>query len=484
MSQLGFKSILNRFSFLCKMVCFSVLASPSLKVTELQAEEANTLPNVVIVFTDDQGYADLGCFGAEGFETPHIDQLAADGRIFTNFYVAQAVCSASRAALLSGCYPNRIGIRGALGPGRKDGINPEETLLPEIFKQRGYSTAHFGKWHLGDAPEFLPTRHGFDEYFGIPYSNDMWPKHPTAGDRYPPLPLIEDEKVVELNPDQSQLTKRYTEHAIDFIERNQKQPFFLYLAHSMPHVPIFASEKFAGTTERGLYGDVISEIDWSVGQIQETLKRLQLDQNTIVIFTSDNGPWLSYGPHGGSAHPLREGKGTAWEGGVRVPCVMSWPGHIPSGTTCHELAATIDILPTLTGIVGADLPEEKIDGLNILPLLLDEPEARTPHEVYYYYWVNELHAVRSGPWKLHFPHSYRHVLVHGEEGLPGKQNYPKTELELYNLDEDISESHNVLDQHPEIVQKLKKYADAARADLGDQLQKVQGANVRGLKLTK
>ncbi|MEZ6045102.1 MAG: sulfatase-like hydrolase/transferase [Planctomycetaceae bacterium] len=246
----------------------------------ISAEDANRLPNVVIVFTDDQGYQDLGVFGAEGFETPHIDQLAAEGRKFTSFYVAQAVCSASRAALLTGCYPNRIGIRGALGPGRKEGINSEETLLAEIFKQKQYATAIYGKWHLGDAPEFLPTRHGFDEYFGLPYSNDMWPLHPTAGDKYPPLPLIRNESVVKVNPAQSQLTRRYTEHTVDFIERHQDQPFFIYLAHSMPHVPIFASEEFEGKTKRGLYGDVIEEIDWSVGQVMETLDRLNLTENT------------------------------------------------------------------------------------------------------------------------------------------------------------------------------------------------------------
>ncbi|MAT14156.1 MAG: arylsulfatase [Planctomyces sp.] len=445
---------------------------------ELRGEEANSLPNVVIVFTDDQGYADLGVFGAEGFETPHIDQLAADGRKFTNFYVAQAVCSASRAALLSGCYPNRIGIRGALGPGAKIGIHADETLLPEFFQEKGYATGMYGKWHLGDAPQFLPTRHGFDEYFGLPYSNDMWPFHPTGGDRYPPLPLIENETVLETNPDQSRLTTQYTERAVDFIERNQDRPFFLYVAHSMPHVPLFVSDKYDGKTEQGLYGDVIAEIDWSVGQIREMLERLQLAENTIIIYTSDNGPWLSYGPHGGSAKPLREGKGTAWEGGVRVPCVMSWPGHIPEGTTCDELAATIDILPTLAKIIDAELPEREIDGLNILPLMTGDEDAKTPHEVYYYYWIEELHAVRSGPWKLHFPHSYRHVDVPGKDGQPGKQSYPKTEMALYNLDEDISESTNVIDAHPDVVMKLVEYAEQARGDLGDKLQKRDGAKVR------
>ncbi|MCA9039568.1 MAG: sulfatase [Planctomycetaceae bacterium] len=478
MIQTPVKSILNRFSVMCCLNGGILVLAAIFSMTELIADEANSLPNVVIVFTDDQGYADVGVFGADGFETPHIDQIARDGCQFTSFYVAQAVCSASRAALLTGCYPNRIGIRGALGPGQKMGINSSETLLPEIFKQRGYATAIYGKWHLGDAPEFLPTRHGFDEYFGLPYSNDMWPKHPTAGDRFPPLPLIENETVIELNPDQTQLTKRYTEHAVDFIERNQAKPFFLYLAHSMPHVPIFASEDFTGTTKRGLYGDVISEIDWSVGQIQDTLKRLNLDQNTIIIYTSDNGPWLSYGAHGGSAKPLREGKGTAWEGGVRVPCVMSWPGHIPAGTVCNELAATIDILPTMANIIDAKLPRTKIDGKNILSLMLSEDEAKSPHDAYYYFWQDELHAVRSGPWKLHFPHTYRHVVEPGVDGQPGQQTYPKTEMALYNLDQDISESQNLLEQYPEVAGRLQRYALKARTELGDTLVKTEATERR------
>ncbi len=415
---------------------------------------ASRLPNIVIIFTDDQGYADLGCFGAQGFETPNIDRMAAEGMRFTNFRVAQAVCSASRTGLLTGCYPNRVGILGALGPGATHGIADTEMTIAENLKQRGYATAIYGKYHLGHLPPFLPTRHGFDDYFGLPYSNDMWPKHPTS--KFPDLPLMEGEKIIEYNPDQTQLTTWYTERAVKFIENNADRPFFLYVPHSMPHVPLFVSDRFKGKSKRGLYGDVIMEIDWSVGQILETLKRLNLDDNTWVIFTSDNGPWLSYGDHGGSAGPLREGKGTTWEGGVRVPCVMRWPGRIPAGTVCNEPAMTIDILPTIAEVVGTKLPDHKIDGLSIRSLVFGEPNARCPHEAYYLYWGNELQAVVSGKWKLHFPHNYRSLVAGGSDGKPGPYKDARTELALYDLDADIGEKNNVAAQHLDIVQRLSE----------------------------
>jgi arylsulfatase A len=439
------------------------------------AVAAERPPNVVIIYADDLGYADLECFGSPSADTPHLDRMAGQGRKFTNFYVAQAVCSASRAALLTGCYPNRIGIQGALGPAATHGINSDEMTIAELLKGRGYATAIYGKWHLGHHPQFLPTRHGFDDYFGLPYSNDMWPKHPTA--KFPDLPLIEGEKTIELNPDQSKLTTWYTERAIKFIEANKQRPFFLYVPHAMPHVPLFVSEKHAGKSERGLYGDVIREIDWSVGQILQTLTKLSLDENTLVIFTSDNGPWLSYGTHGGSARPFREGKGTAWEGGVRVPCVMRWPGKIQANSECSELAATIDVLPTIAKLVGAELPARKIDGLDISSLLLSD-FAKTPHEAYWYYWGEGLHAIRSGKWKLHFPHNYVHVDLPGENGLPGKLSQPKTELALYDLENDIGELDNVSAQNPEAVAKLTALAEVARDDLGDALTKRVGKNLR------
>ena len=298
-------------------------------------------PNVVIIYTDDQGYADVGSFGAQGLTTPNLDQLAREGRRFTDFHVAQPICTASRASLLTGCYPNRIGFRGALGPHSKIGINENELTLAQMFKNQGYATGMVGKWHLGDAPQFLPTKRGFDQYYGIPYSHDMWPRHPEFPNAYPPLPLIENTTVInpDLQPDDlTHLTKDYTERAVSFVDANKNKPFFLYLAHNMPHVPLFASAGFKGHSQRGIYGDVIEEIDWSVGQVMDALKRNNLDENTLVIFASDNGPWLSYGTHAGSALPLREGKHTNWEGGTRVPCIMRWPGQIPAGTTSDAYA--------------------------------------------------------------------------------------------------------------------------------------------------
>lgn len=444
----------------------------------LAAEPAK--PNVVLVYADDLGYGDLSCYGAQGYRTPNLDRLASEGVRFTDFYVAQAVCSASRAALLTGCYSNRVGILGALGPKNNHGINDHETTLGEVFKSRGYATAAFGKWHLGHHPQFLPTRHGFDEYFGLPYSNDMWPKHPELKNGFPDLPLIEGEKTIALNPDQTQLTTQYAEHAVSFIERYKHQPFFVYLAHSMPHVPLHVSEKFGGKTERGLFGDVIEEVDWSVGQILETLERLKLERNTLVIFTSDNGPWLSYGDHAGTAGPLREGKGTSFDGGVREPCVMRWPGHIPPGTVCHEPAMTIDLLPTLAKLIGAKLPDDRIiDGLDIWPLIYGRPGAKSPHDAFYFYWGQELQAVRSGRWKLHFPHAYRSLEGEGGKGgVPTKYVQRQIHLSLFDLENDVGETKNVAAEHPEIVASLEKLAQRAREDLGDSATKQVGKNLR------
>jgi arylsulfatase A-like enzyme len=438
---------------------------------------AQTSPNVVIVFADDLAYADIGCFGAQGYQTPHIDRLAKEGRRFTDFYVTQAVCSASRAGLLTGCYPNRIGINGALGPASQIGIHADETTIAETLKTKGYATAIYGKWHLGHLPEFLPQRHGFDDYFGLPYSNDMWPHHPTA--KFPDLPLVNGEETVALNPDQTQLTTWYAEHAVKFIETNRDKPFFLYVAHAMPHVPLFVSDKFAGKTKRGLFGDVIEEIDWSVGQILETLERLKLDDRTLVIFTSDNGPWLSYGNHAGSAAPLREGKGTAWDGGVRVPCVARWPGKIPAGTVSATPWMTIDVLPTVAKLAGAPLPAKRIDGVDASDVLLGSVNGPSPHESLLFYWGNELHAIRNGRWKLHFPHTYRTLDGEpGKDGQPGPYRQEKTELALYDLVEDIGESKNVANEHGDIVRMLSSLADEARKDLGDQLTKQTGKGVR------
>ncbi|MBM3879447.1 MAG: sulfatase [Verrucomicrobia bacterium] len=447
---------------------------------------AERLPNIVLIFTDDQGYADVGVFGARGFTTPNLDRLAAEGIRFSDFHVAQAVCSASRAALLTGCYPNRVGIHGALGPASRIGLHPDEVTLAELVQQKGYATGMVGKWHLGRPSQFLPVRQGFDEYFGLPYSNDMWPYHPEAKPgTYPPLPLIEGDRVINeaVTPeDQTQLTTWYTERAVKFIERNKHQPFFLYVAHSMPHVPLYVSDKFKGKAPQGRYGDVIMEIDWSVGQILEALRTHGLDQETLVLFTSDNGPWLSYGNHAGSARPLREGKGTAWEGGTRVPFLARWPGKIRPGSVCREPAMTIDLFPTIAGLIGAELPRHRIDGLDIWPLLRGDPDAKSPHAAYFmYYAQNELQAVRSGPWKLVLPHAYRTLAGSpgGQDGIPAKYETARvTAPELYDLAREAEERANLAAQHPDVVRRLEALAEQCRRDLGDALTQQTGTGAR------
>jgi arylsulfatase A-like enzyme len=442
------------------------------------ADRPEQAPNIVLIFTDDQGYGDVGCYGAKGFRTPHVDRLAGDGIRFTDFYVAQAVCSSSRAALLTGCYPNRLGIVGALNPRDRHGISDSETTLGELCKSRGYATCAIGKWHLGHHPQFLPLRHGFDEYLGLPYSNDMWPQHPTAGKNYPALPLIEGNQTIAENPDQSQLTTMYTERAVSFIDRNAKQPFFLYVAHSMPHVPLYVSDKFKGKSDSGLHGDVLEEIDWSVGQILAALERNGLDEKTLVMFTCDNGPWLVYGNHAGTAGPLREGKGTTFEGGVRVPFIARWKGKIPAGGTCREPAMTIDLFPTIAGLIGASLPDRKIDGRDLWPLLAGQSGAKSLHEAFFFYWLNRLDAVRSGRWKLHFAHDYPHPDPPGGDARPGKITTNRIELSLFDLEKDIGETTNVADAHSDVVARLLLYAEGARADLGDAATQRKGSGVR------
>ncbi len=447
------------------------------------------LPNIVIIYADDLGYGDVGCYGAVGYETPHLDRMAAEGIRFTSFYVSQAVCSASRSSLLTGCYSNRVSIHGALNPSSEVGINSKEETIAELLKEKGYATAVFGKWHLGHHREFLPLQHGFDEYFGLPYSNDMWPvdydgtpAKEGAKAKYPPPPLIDgNEKVGEILTlkDQDKLTTLYTERAVKFIEKNKGRPFFLYGPHSMPHVPLGVSDKFRGKSKQGMYGDVIMEIDWSVGMILETIKRRGLDKKTLVIFTSDNGPWLNFGNHAGSAGPLREGKGTSWEGGVRVPFIARWPGRIPKGAVCTRMAATIDILPTIAAITGSPLPKNKIDGVNILPLVEGDQNAN-PRDHYFFYYGSALESVRQGPWKLHFPHKHRSYqgVEPGKDGRAGAYAEGQTGLELYNLENDIGEKFNVADKHPDIVERLQALAEKARAELGDSLTGRTGSEIR------
>ncbi len=454
----------------------------------LVSRGAERLPNVVIIFTDDQGYGDLGAFGAKGYTTPHIDSLARDGSKFTNFHVAQAVCSASRAALLTGSYPNRVGIHGALGPNANHGINDAETTLAEVLKARGYATGMAGKWHLGHRDPFVPNRHGFDESFGLPYSNDMWPHHPEAkAGTYPKLPLWENGKVIDpdITPEkQPNLTTWYTERAVSFIERNKAKPFFFYLAHSMPHVPLFVSEKFKGKSANGLYGDVIMEIDWSVGEVLKTLAKHGLERDTLVIFTTDNGPWLSYGTHGGSAGPLREGKGTAWEGGTRVPCLMRWPGHIPAAKTNDHFFGSVDLLPTLAGRTGAALPKLPIDGLDVWPLIAQQSGAKNPHDGYgFWYAQNELRAVVSGDgrWKLVLPHKYRTLAgrAGGRDGIPAKyEDATLAAPALYDLRADVGERNDLAATYPDEVKRLLAFAEKCRAELGDSLTQRMGNGAR------
>lgn len=445
-------------------------------------------PNIILIYTDDQGYGDLGCFGASGYKTPNIDKLAENGIRFTDFYAPQAVSSASRAGLLSGCYPNRIGISGALMPNANKGINEEEILIPELLKQKGYCTAIFGKWHLGDHRKFNPINHGFDLFYGIPYSIDMLPMSYDgipggSKTKYPLLPVYWNDSIIShLNslPGIDTLTRFLTEKSVEFISNNKNKPFFIYFPHPMPHTPLGVSEKFRNSTKQGKYGDVISEIDWSVGQIVAELKKHKLLENTLIIFTSDNGPWLNFGLHAGSTAGLREGKGTSWEGGQRVPCIMYWKDQIPKGIVSNKICSAIDILPTLAEITGTKLPNRKIDGISILSLMKNKKNADPRNVFLYYYENNQLQAIRYGDWKLVYPHTYRSYLgvEPGKNGMPGAYNTAKCQKELYNLISDRNESNNVIDNHPEIVAIIDSIANEASEDLGDFLTNSRGKNNR------
>jgi len=459
----------------------------------------DTPPNVVVIFIDDMGYADINPFGASGYQTPNLNRMAAEGCVFTDFVVSSAVCSASRSALMTGCYHTRVGIHGALGPKSDTGINADETTLAEICKSKGYATAVFGKWHLGHHPKFLPTAHGFDEYYGLPYSNDMWPLHPAAVAKrqadpnaeipWAALPMIrattaKGVKIVndDVQPaDQEQMTREFTERAVDFIKSNVDSPFFLYLPHPMVHVPLFASEAFRGKSGQGIFADVVMEVDWSVGEVMRAIEDIGVERNTLVIFTSDNGPWLSYGTHSGKATPLREGKGTMFEGGYREPTIMWWKGKIPAGTQCDQLCSTIDILPTVAHLIGADLPAQKIDGKDIRPLMFGDEGAQSPHDAFYcYYGGGQLQAVRNERFKLVFPHTYRTLKGHpgGFGGRPIPYQQAKIGLSLFDLDSDVSETKNVISQYPEAVKELTAAAERARQELGDKLTKRTGNGIR------
>ncbi|MEC9157468.1 MAG: sulfatase [Planctomycetota bacterium] len=474
------------------VIVSSALATFHLLLVQSVPSPADPPCNVVIVFTDDQGWGDLGCQGSVEIPTPNIDRLAAEGIRFTDFYVSQPVCSASRASLLTGCYANRIGIAGALGPSSRVGLDAGEVTIAEVLRPRGYATACLGKWHLGHHPEFLPVRHGFDLYSGIPYSNDMWPLHPESPDAWPPLswyrirsgardPVLEP---IDDLGDQDLITRRITREAVAFIRDHADRPFFLLIAHPMPHVPLGIAPEFRQTTRYGPYGDVIRELDWSVGVVREALEEVGVLDRTLVIYTSDNGPWLSYGDHAGSTGGLREGKGTTFEGGVRVPMVARLPGVIPPGTTTAEPCMTIDLLPTIAELTGSEahLGSRVIDGRSLLPLLRDEPGASSPHEALFFWYGNgSLEAMRSGRWKLHFPHGYRSMegRAPGNNGIPGRYDYGRRiGLELFDLESDPGETTDLASAHPEVVQRLSALAETARAELGDRARELRGTGAR------
>jgi len=435
--------------------------------------EPGERPNFIIILTDDEGYGDLKSFyPATGLNAPHFDQLATEGLRFSDFYVGSSVCSPSRAALMTGCYPQRVGLPAVLEADSKVGLNSDEQTLPELLQASGYRTSCIGKWHLGDRPEFLPTQHGFDEYFGLPYSNDMRPNHPVKKNFFPDLPLMEGERIIAYNPDQSQLTTWYTQRSVKFIEQNKDKPFFLYLAHTMPHVPLAVSDKFKGKSKHGIYGDVMLELDWSLGEIMATLKRLGIDEKTMVIFLSDNGPWLSYGRHAGSAGPLREGKTTTFDGGQRVPCIIRWPHKIPGGRVCREIATSMDLLPTICSLANAELPEKRIDGKNIWPLMTGRIGVRSPHQAFFYYNAWQLEAVRSGRWKLVLPHDFYAVVKPGVDGNPGQHAWTHVNMALYDILNDVGETTDVAGQHLDVMEQMLELVAQARMDLGDGVKQV------------
>ncbi len=418
-------------------------------------------PNFVIILIDDMGYGDVGPFGSKLNRTPHLDRMAREGMRLTSFYAAP-VCTPSRAQMMTGCYAKRVSLPNVIGAVCPIGLSAKEHTIAELLKQQGYATMAVGKWHLGDQPDFLPTRRGFDHYLGLPYSNDMGGNGKVVqGRRQPPLlPLLRDNVVIEAPADQDTLTSRYTDEAVKFIEANKDRPFFLYLPHTAVHVPLHPGAAFKGKSANGRFGDWVEEVDWSVGRVLDTLGRLQIAGRTLVLFTSDNGPWLTQGRNGGCAGPLRGGKGTTWEGGMREPTIACWPGHIAAASVCDAMMSEIDVLPTLVGLAGGHVPtDRKIDGVDVWPLLAGQTRV-SPHEALYYFNGNRLEAVRSGSWKL--------AIAPQGTGMPkgAAQPVKHTGPRLYNLDRDIGERNNVAAQHPEVVERLLKLIEHIGADLG------------------
>ncbi len=443
-------------------------AAPALARAQAHPDGAQLKPNLIVIFADDLGYGDLGCFGHPTIHTPNLDRMAAEGMKLTQFYSAAPVCTPSRAALNTGRLPQRTGMcsntRRVLFPNSKGGLQANEITLAEVLQQQGYATACVGKWHLGHLPQYLPTRHGFDSYFGIPYSNDMdrdgkkAPKGRAAflapKIEYWNAPLMRDEKIIERPADQTTITKRYTQEAVRFIQQNKDQPFFLYLPHSMPHVPLFRSADFVDKSRRGLFGDVIEEIDWSVGQVLDTVRKLNLQQKTLVFFTSDNGPWLIFNEQGGSAGLLKDGKGSTWEGGMREPTVAWWPGHIAPRSVGMGLASTMDIFATMHGLLKLDMPEDRVmDSYDMTAMLLGTGPSN--RKLLFYYRGYHLMAVRKGPWKLHFI---------TQSGYKNDRTEHKVPL-LFNLEHDPSEKYDVAKQHPDVVSEILEEAAAHRKNM-------------------
>ncbi|QOY87683.1 sulfatase family protein [Paludibaculum fermentans] len=455
---------MNRRDFLQK-TAFAGITSLGLP----QAVRAASAPNIVLIFLDDSGWADFKPFGHPNYPTPNVERLASEGCRFNNFYVPQAVCSASRSALLSGCYPGRTKVFGAHGPGAR-GLDPGFATMGQVLQAKNYRTAVFGKWHVGDQPETRPPARGFDESCGLMYSNDMWEFHPENPQAYSKFPLQFWEngqvKIPRMTPEhQPMLTTWYTEHAVDFIQRSKANPFFLYVPHSMPHVPLFRSEKFKGKSGAGVYGDVMMEIDWSVGEITKALRQNGVEDNTLLVFTSDNGPWTSYGNHAG-ATPFREAKGTGFDGGTRSACIMRYPGRIQAGSASVKAFSSIDLLPTFAGLAGAPLPKNPIDGRNVWDLIVDKPGARNPHDYYAFCTGPNFEGVISGDghWKLHVPHNYRTLIEAGNDGKPGRFRQASIELSLFDMEKDPFETVNVIEQYPEVAARLKTYAEEHRKE--------------------
>ena len=473
-----------RIFFLYSLLLYAEIA--------LSQNKATILPNVIIINMDDMGYGDTEPYGMTGISTPNFNRMAKEGMRFTHFNAAQAICTASRAALLTGCYPNRIGIHGAFMPWADKALNPSEETIASLLKKAGYETGMLGKWHLGAKPPYFPTYYGFNSFYGLPYSNDMWPVDVDGNavtdtskkvSKFPWLPVIDGEKqvgTIRTFADQEQLTPTLTRKAVSFIENNRNKPFFLYLAHPMPHIPLAASERFKGKSGLGIFGDVIMELDWSLGEIINTLDKERLSEKTILIVTSDNGPWLIYGNNAGSSGGFKEGKGTVWEGGTRVPCLVRWPGKVEAGGVCSQLLTNMDLLPTMCSVTGAGLPVKKIDGIDFSALLLGKTD-KGPREVFYYYYeTNNLKAVRYKNWKLVFPHDSRSYAL----GTRAKDRHSGSTVKvaapqsLYDLAHDPGEAYDVQKLYPDTVKKILRFAEIAREDLGDDLTQRKGKNVR------